>query len=227
MSSITPTSRRRRRPVWVPVVIVLAGVSVLFAVGFGITTWLQGDTSAPANAEFLVEEAGVPGPCETTLISPAEMLPSKSDVVLNVFNSTKRSGLASRIARELRAEGFRINKVENDPRAKRITEVAEIRFGPNAREAAELLEYYLAGAKMVELNRKGPRVDVSLGRGFTALADGGAVAAVLATPKQVLTGPGCGDAVLVPPVDADADVDTDADLDAEEDVEVVEEAIEE
>jgi len=208
VSSITPTHRRRRRPVWVPVVIVLAGVGVLFAAGFGITTWLQRDTGAPASAEFIAEEAGIPGPCETTLITPAETLPSKNDVVLNVFNSTKRSGLASRVARELRAEGFRINKVENDPRGARIPEVAEIRFGPNAREAAELVEYYLAGAKMVELNRNGPRVDVSLGRGFTALADGGAVAAVLATPKQVLTGPGCGDAVLVPPVDVEA-VETD------------------
>lgn len=206
MSSITPTRRRRRRPVWVPVVIVLAGVAVLFAAGFGITTWLQRDTGGSAEAEFAIEEAGVPGPCETTLITPAESLPSKSDVVLNVFNSTNRSGLASRVARELRAEGFRINKVENDPRGERIPEVAEIRFGPNAADAAELVEYYLAGAKMVELDRKGPRVDVSLGRGFTTLADGGAVAAVLGTPKQVLTGPGCGDEVLVPPVEVNDEI---------------------
>lgn len=207
MSSITPTRRRRRRPVWVPVVIVLAGVAVLFAAGFGITTWLQRDTGVPSDGEFVAEETGIPGPCETTLITPAETLPSKNEVVLNVFNATRRSGLASRVARELRAEGFRINKVENDPRGERIPEVAEIRFGPNAAEAAELLEYYLAGAKMVELNRKGPRVDVSLGRGFTSLADGGAVAAVLGTPKQVLTGPGCGDAVLVPPVETDVEVE--------------------
>jgi hypothetical protein len=209
VTSITPTRRRRRRPIWVPVVIVLAGVGVLFAAGFGIATWLQRDTGVVAESEFVSEGSELPGPCETTLVTPAEALPSKDEVVLNVYNSTKRSGLASRVAREFRAEGFRINKVENDPRKVRIPEVAEIRFGPNAREAAELVEYYLAGAKMVELNRKGPRVDVSLGRGFTSLADGGAVAAVLATPTQVLTGPGCGDAVLVPtpPVDTVEDVD--------------------
>lgn len=198
MTSITPTRRRRRRPIWVPVVIVLAAVAVLFAAGFGIATWLQRDSGVVADTEFAIEDAEVPGPCETTLVTPAETLPSKDEVVLNVYNSTKRSGLASRVARELRAEGFRINKVSNDPRKGRIPEVAEIRFGPNARQAAELVEYYLAGAKMVELKRNGPRVDVSLGRGFTSLADGGAVAAVLATPTQVLTGPGCQGAVPVP-----------------------------
>jgi hypothetical protein len=217
VTSITPTRRRRRRPIWVPVVIVLAAVAVLFAAGFGITTWLQRDTGVGEAVDFTVEGSQLPGPCETTLITPAEALPSKDEVVLNVYNSTKRSGLASRVAREFRAEGFRINKVENDPRKARIPEVAEIRFGPNAREAAELVEYYLAGAKMVELSRNGPRVDVSLGRGFTSLADGGAVAAVLATPKQVLTGSGCGDAVPVPT----------APVETAEEVDVVDEVVEE
>lgn len=192
MTSITAT-RRRRRPIWVPVVIVLAGVAVLFATGFGIATWLQRDTE-PISVEAAVDDE-LPGPCETTLIVPAEVLPSKDSVVLNVYNATNRSGLAAQVARDLKAEGFRINKVSNDPRGKRIPQVAEIRFGPNARPAAELVEYYLAGAKMVELKRQGPRVDVALGRGYTSLADGGAVAAVLATPTQVLSGSGCGDAV--------------------------------
>jgi hypothetical protein len=195
VTSITAT-RRRRRPIWVPVVIVLAGVAVLFATGFGIATWLQRD-SDPIPVEVAAEEE-LPGPCETTLVVPAEVLPSKDSVVLNVYNATNRAGLAAQVARDFRGEGFRINKVSNDPRGKRIAQVAEIRFGPNARAAAELVEYYLAGAKMVELKRQGPRVDVALGRGYTSLADGGAVAAVLATPTQVLTGSGCGDAVPVP-----------------------------
>jgi hypothetical protein len=196
MTTLTST-RRRRRPVWVPVVIVLAVVAVLFAAGFGIATWLQRDTSDVVTAEF-GELPSTPEPCETSLVIPAEVLPSKDTVVLNVYNSTKRAGLAARVARDFKSEGFRINKVANDPRGERIEGVAEIRFGPNARLAAELVEYYLAGATMVELSRPGPRVDVSLGRGYTSLANGGAVAAVLATPQQVLTGPGCGDAVPVP-----------------------------
>jgi len=191
---VTPVGQRRReRPIWVPVVLVLAGVGVLFAAGFGIATWLQGDVTSAPDPEFTVDAVvDEVGECIATTIIPAEVLPSKDEVVLNVYNATNRSGLAGKTAREFKAEGFRIKNVANDPREKRIPEVAEIRFGPNAADAAELVEYYLAGAKMVPLKRKGTVVDVALGRGYTSLANGGAVAAALATPKQVLEGPGCG-----------------------------------
>jgi len=183
---------RRNRPIWVPVVIVLAGVGVLFAAGFGVATLLQGNVTSAPDPEFVVEATAEElGECIATTVIPAEVLPSKNEVVLNVYNSTKRAGLAGKTAREFKAEGFRIKNVANDPRDKRIPEVAEIRFGPNAAKAAELVEYYLAGAKMVELKRKGTAVDVSLGRGYTTLANGGAVAAALATPQQVFEGPGC------------------------------------
>jgi hypothetical protein len=185
-------ARRRQRPVWVPVVMVLAGVGVLFAAGFGVATLLQGNVTSAADPAFVVEEDAEPlGECVATTIIPAEVLPSKDEVVLNVYNSTKRAGLAGKTAREFKAEGFRIKNVANDPRERRIPEVAEIRFGPNAAQAAQLVEYYLAGAKMVELKRKGTVVDVSLGRGYTTLANGAAVAAALATPQQILEGPGC------------------------------------
>jgi hypothetical protein len=184
---------RRRRPVWVPVLVVLAGVGVLFLAGFGLVNWLQTDatSSSDTTSEETTAAVGEVGTCETTFITPAEQLPDKSEVVLNVYNATKRNGLAATTAREFKKEGFRINKVSNDPAGKRIPEVAEIRFGPNAVQAAKLVEYYLAGAKMVELNRSGPRVDVALGRGFTTIADGGSVAAALASPQPDLTGPGC------------------------------------
>lgn len=185
-------SRRRERPIWVPVVIVLAGVGVLFAAGFGIATWLQGDVTGAPDPAFSVDSVGDDfGECVATSVIPAEVLPSKDEVVLNIYNATNRMGLAGRTAREFKSEGFRIKNVANDPREKRIPEVAEIRFGPNAAAAAELVEYYLAGARMVPLSRQGTAVDVALGRGYTSLADGGAVAAALATPQEVLVGPGC------------------------------------
>ena len=197
---VSPLQRRRReRPIWVPVVLVLAGVGVLFAAGFGIATWLQGDVTATPDSTFTIDEvAEQPGACVATTVVPAEVLPSKDEIVLNVYNATKRQGLASKTAREFKAEGFRIKNISNDPREKRIPGVAEIRFGPNAAQAAELVEYYLAGATMVPLNRKGTVVDVALGRGYTSLANGGAVAAALATPQQVFEGPGCDDATPEP-----------------------------
>ena len=49
---------------------------------------------------------------------------------MNVYNSTKRAGLAGTTARELSRIGFRINKVENDPLGVSLRGVGEIRFGP-------------------------------------------------------------------------------------------------
>lgn len=204
---VTPTQRRRReRPIWVPIVLVLAGVGVLFAAGFGIATWMQGDVTTAPDPTFTVDEiADEPGECIAKTVVPAEALPSKDEVVLNVYNATKRQGLASKTAREFKSEGFRIKNVANDPKGKRIPGVAEIRFGPNAAEAAQLVEYYLAGAAMVPLNRKSATVDVVLGRGYTSLANGAAVAAALATPQQVLEGPGC--ANVTPPSQPTTDSD--------------------
>jgi hypothetical protein len=191
MTGLQPLGRRRRaRPLWLTVVLIVVAMAVVFGLGFGVATLIRGD-SLPLTTAPTTSPSPSPSPCMTTMVTPAQELPIKDDVVLNIYNSTKKKGLAAQVALDFKREGFRINRIENDPRDARVKGVAEIRFGPNAADAAKLVEYYLAGATMVELDRTSDRVDVAVGRGYTQLADGGAVAAALAKPVPQLSGPGC------------------------------------
>ena len=84
-----------------------------------------------------------------------------------------------------------MGKVANDPVGRALPGVAEIRFGPKGAEGAQLLLLYVPGAELVELDRKGRNVDLATGTGFTGLAPQPEVAAQLASPSPVATGPGC------------------------------------
>ena len=207
----TYTSARRppaRRPVWLIVLLTGVGMVVLFAVGFGVSLLVAGEDERPTvvageedpsvagdaigNDDGNAGNTDVePEPCETTLIAAAEVLPRPDSVVVNVYNSTKRAGLAGTTARELSQIGFRINKVENDPLGVSLRGVGEIRFGPKGADNARLLLFYVPDAVMVEDDRSGPRVDLSIGRGFEGLQPEGTVAAALASPSPSLSGPGC------------------------------------
>lgn len=204
MSTYAPVRRSpARRPRWL--VAVLAGVAllVLFAVGFAgallvgsnseSTVAADGnqDATSGGSTDSSADETTEPLPCETTLVSPAEVLPRPDSVVVNVYNSTQRGGLAGITAQDLSQRGFRINKVENDPLGVSLRGTGEIRYGPNGADNARLLSFYFPGAVMVEDGRAGPRVDISLGRGFEAMEDQGLVAATLASPSPSLSGPGC------------------------------------
>lgn len=189
-----------KRPTWLIVMLVSVSMVVLFGVGFAAALLLGGDETRPTVVadEVLDNVAGgatdpsvEPEPCETTLVAAAEVLPRSDSVVVNVFNSTKRGGLAGTTARELSQRGFRINKVENDPLGVSLRGVGEIRYGPNGLDNARLLQFYVPEAVMVDDGRAGPRVDLSLGRGFEALEPEGVVAASLASPSPSLSGPGC------------------------------------
>lgn len=198
MSTLGPVRRPpAKRPVWLIVLLSIVGVLVLFAAGFAAALLIGGDTEDPAVVaqEEVVGATGAPAiepePCETTLVAPAEALPRPENVVVNVFNSTNRGGLAGTTAQELSLRGFRINKVENDPLGVSLRGIGEIRYGPNGADNARLLEFFFPDAVLVEDDRSGPRVDISLGRGFEAVQEQGLVAAALASPSPSLSGPGC------------------------------------
>jgi len=125
------------------------------------------------------------------LVAPAELLPRPDEVVVNVYNSTNRGGLAGTTAQELSLRGFRINEVENDPLGVSLRGVGEIRYGPNGVDSAALLQFFFPDALLVEDDRSGPRVDIALGRGFESIQEPGLVAAALASPSPSLSGPGC------------------------------------
>ena len=206
MSTLGPVRRPpAKRPVWLIVILSAVGVLVLFSAGFAAAlltggdesrTIVSGEDAADAVGGTGSDEAnGVPlaepEPCETTLIAPAEVLPRPDGVVVNVYNSTNRGGLAGSTAQELSLRGFRINKVENDPLGVSLRGVGEIRYGVNGADNARLLQFFFPDAVLVEDDRGGPRVDISLGRGFEAIEEQGLVAASLASPSPSLSGPGC------------------------------------
>lgn len=204
MSTISPVRRTpARRPRWLVIVLVAVTMVVLFGVGFAGALLLGGDgqgivatsmDDATDATEVTTQEGGTvvePEPCETTLVAPAEVLPRPDAVVVNVYNSTQRGGLAGTTAQQLSQRGFRINKVENDPLGVSLRGVGEIRYGPNGADNARLLQFYFPGASLVDDGRDGPRVDISLGRAFETMEDEALVAATLASPSPSLSGPGC------------------------------------
>ena len=180
---------RRRRPIWVPIVIVLAGIAVLFAVGFGLSRLLD-DSSSP-EADAIASASAAPLPCETTMVTAAEVLPRSSKVKVNVWNATDRVGLASDVAKVLKARSFTIKKVDNDPQAKVLEGVGQIRYGVNGRANAELLAFYFPGAILVQDDRPKKIVDIALGNAFTEINGEAQIAAAMASPSASLSGPGC------------------------------------
>ncbi|RIQ20345.1 LytR C-terminal domain-containing protein [Jiangella rhizosphaerae] len=109
--------------------------------------------------------------------------PAPADVQVNVYNSTDRNGLASTVAREVRARGFVVVDVDNDPLERSITGTAEVRSRPDDQAAAELVATLVPGAVYVPDERTEATIDLVLGDAFQALAD---PAAPPATPAAGL-----------------------------------------
>lgn len=187
-SGIRPQPRRRR-PVWGIVAAVVAGMAILFGVGFGVS-WFVKSRTTPAPVA-VPSASATAGACVQATVIPAQELPAAGEVVVNVYNGTKKQGLAAKTADVLRTVGFTVKKVANAPDGTPVTGVAELRYGPKGESGARLLAYYLPGARLVPIDRTGKRVDVVLGKQFDNVADEAEVAAALASPSPVASGPGC------------------------------------
>ena len=107
---------------------------------------------------------------------------------LNVYNSTDRKGLAARTAAELKARGFAIGQVTNDPLKSKLNGAAQVRgAGASTIELREVAAE-VQGAQIQTDSRNDPSVDLVLGTGFDTLASVSQVnaalhAAGLATPS--------------------------------------------
>lgn len=189
-----PRPRRRSGPSAWLILGVILGMIVLFVLGFGIALILQGRTITPptiAAAASTAPSTGPPLPCATTMVTPAEVLPQAEKVRINVYNATKRKGLAAETALALKLSGFKILGVSNVPDGRRLDNFAELRHGAKGKKAAELLRFYMPDAILVQDTRGGKDVDVVLGREFTVIADDAEVAASMASPSPSTSGPGC------------------------------------
>lgn len=154
--------RQRRRSIFV--LAALGSVLLLsFVIAFAfIQGWL------PPKPVPAAKPTPVPTPTMTCTTAPP--LPETATIVINVYNSTDRNRLAGATSKVLKSHGFVVKRVANDPMKKKITSVAEIRFGPSGTAKAEVLAARFPGAEKVQDARADDTVDVSLGTAFTAVA---------------------------------------------------------
>jgi len=197
LTTVLPGRSRRppqRRPPWLIGVIVAVAVLVVFGLVFGIWSLMKGDSSSPT----ATEPQSSASPCITQTQATSDVLPTPNQVRVNVYNSTPKTGLAKKTARELSGKGFKIAKVANDPLGKKIDGVAQIRYGPKGELGAQLLLLYVPGADMVNDYRTGSRIDLSTGKTFSGLSPEPGVKALLAAPTVVASGPGCSPPAIAP-----------------------------
>lgn len=195
---------------WAILLMVSLGTVALFGVGYAFSVVLRSQGTPVADESGVASESASPLPCSTTMVTPAEVLPRTSRVLINVYNGTKRQGLAGTTATALAARGFDVKEVANDPEGQKVIGVAEIRYGPKGAEGAKLLGFYLPGAQMLPDDRSKKAVDVVIGKEFTEIVGEAKVAAALASPSPSTSGPGCAAAALVAPIESPGSVESGA-----------------
>lgn len=173
MSMLTPTGmggRPRQRPRQRKpgrTLALLLAVSLAGAGGYG--AWAQGWLDP------IGELAGVPAEVAVAACTPAPApptpapAPAPGSVTVNVFNATGRMGLAAEVATELRARGFVVAQVSNDPLARTVAGTAELRNGIGGAEAARTLAAQVEGATVSPDQRPDASVDLVMGAGFLGL----------------------------------------------------------
>ncbi|WP_226343745.1 LytR C-terminal domain-containing protein [Agilicoccus flavus] len=96
--------------------------------------------------------------------------PAPARVSVNVYNATDRAGLAARAATGMKAQGFAVAAVKNDPLERTVKGPAEVRHGPAGAAAAAVVAARVPGAKLVADRRTDAGVDLVLGSAFTTVS---------------------------------------------------------
>ena len=114
---------------------------------------------------------------------PPRFDPLPSEITMNVYNTTFRTGLASTVAKDLKGRGFKIKDVSNDPQKTLQMGTALIRYGEEGDLAAKIVAQHLPGATLRKDERAGTSVDVVIGNAYTALVPEADVPAPAPRPK--------------------------------------------
>ncbi|WKX71682.1 LytR C-terminal domain-containing protein [Streptomyces sp. XD-27] len=104
---------------------------------------------------------------------PGAALPKPGEITVNVYNATKRTGLAKETADALKKRGFKIGKVGNAPAEydKKVKAPGLLLGAPAAAEGAfDVLGTQLPGARTRHDAREGEDVDLIIGDDFRELA---------------------------------------------------------
>ena len=116
-------------------------------------------------------------------IVPAPTVVAPAQVKVNVYNATKRRGLASSVATQLKKRGFQVAKVTNDPLKRTVTGLAEVRSSAVGTDASRTVGAQVGQVVLVPDQRTDASVDLVLGATFKALlSPAEAAAAVTPTP---------------------------------------------
>jgi hypothetical protein len=142
--------------------LIIIGVLVLCAAVL-VTVAIVKDKQANSQ----VSASCSPGDVPADLSLPED----NATVKLNVFNATDLPRLASQVADDFRSRKFTIVKEANDPAAKAVDGVAQLRYGPKSVGAAWLVRaHFLNRAELIfDINRKDDVIDVVLGVQFRQL----------------------------------------------------------
>ncbi|MGQ0464458.1 MAG: LytR C-terminal domain-containing protein [Sporichthyaceae bacterium] len=139
------------------------GVSVVVATlaGIGAGAWAFGINSEAPPSAGCVREAYTPPPATGGLV--------------NVYNSTQRTGLAIEVADQLRERGFQIGEVGNDPERRKVRGTGELRISKDkdnasARQQKEALQAWEAGMSVTyEKGTNESSVDYVIGERWEGL----------------------------------------------------------
>lgn len=151
-ASVARARRRKRTAITLLVIIAILAGAFYYASSY----WTKGATRATPAAS-----------CTATLDPTGPVYPSQ--VTVNVYNATTRTGLAASVGRLVKARGFVLGTVSNDPARKSIPGTAEVRYGPAGERAATLVKGLVAGAVLVKDTRADASVDLVLGSAYKEL----------------------------------------------------------
>lgn len=146
------TKRRRQRRTAITLVLTLL---LLFSAFWWAWSYIRnGDETTPT-----VQPTG----------NTCEGAADPRDVTVNVYNATQISGLAGRIANELKDRGFTVGTVSNDPLRETVEAPAALRYGDAGRPYAAVLKTIVNEPGLHPDTRTDTAVDFVLGNGFTEL----------------------------------------------------------
>ena len=106
-------ARRRRTLITLGIVALMLFFAFWYAYSYYQDSDKAGATPAPT--------------CTPTATSTASRVPSQ--VTVNVYNATDRTGLAAKTASDVRKRGFKVSAVSNDPLQRQVAIAAEVRYG--------------------------------------------------------------------------------------------------
>ncbi|MEU9994752.1 LytR C-terminal domain-containing protein [Streptomyces sp. NPDC050848] len=166
---------RMRRPRHRRRIVLAAGaaVVVLGAAGWGTLQLI--DVFSGGGADGTKTTAGRAADCKPApkaTVAPVAALPKPTQITVNVYNATPRSGLAKSTADELKKRGFVIGKVGNAPAAydKKVPGTGMLLGAPGATKGAfSVLGTQLKGATTKTDARATADVDLIIGTAFKAL----------------------------------------------------------